>query len=289
MVEITVITPSYNRANFLKEIFDSLCRQSFKNFEWLVVDDGSNDNTNEVVNDFIRGGLIETRYIQKDNGGKHTAINVGVKEAKGELVLILDSDDCLPKDSLLTISNYYQKIKNDNSIGGVCGYMAHRNGRLIGTRIEKYPIITNSLDMRYSLGIKGDMCEVFRTSVLREFPFPEIAGEKFCPESLIWNRIALKYRLFLFKDVIYFRDYLSNGLTANMVKIRMNSPISAMMTYSEMTDFQIPIMARCKSAINYYRFSFCSKKKEKPKIPGKWIFLKPIGWLMHLKDNSVNK
>jgi glycosyltransferase involved in cell wall biosynthesis len=285
----TILTPTYNRGYLLKNLYDSLCTQSCKDFEWIIVDDGSSDNTKDVVEDFIKEKLIDIRYFQKVNGGKHTAVNLGVGAAKGEIVLILDSDDCLPATSLSTISKYYLKIRNDSSIGGVCGYMAHRNGELIGTMIKKYPITTDSLAMRYSLGIKGDMCEVFRTEVLRKYPFPEIHGEKFCPEVLVWNRIAEKYKLLLFKEVIYQRDYLNNGLTANIVKIRMNSPISASLTYSEMLSRHIPWWEKCKAAINYYRFSLCTNRVNRPEISSFWAIFKPLGWLMHKFDIGTTK
>ena len=90
---VSIITPSYNRANLLPKAYESLKKQTSKDFEWIVVDDGSKDNTDEVVQKFISENQIEIKFIKKENGGKHTAVNRGVKEACGELVLILDSDD----------------------------------------------------------------------------------------------------------------------------------------------------------------------------------------------------
>ena len=252
MFSVTIFTPTYNRAHLLPRLYGSLCKQTYLDFEWVIVDDGSKDNTEEITESFIKEQKIRIRYFKQENGGKHRAINRGVKEAKGELFLILDSDDSLPQDSLELIYNYYQQIKDDDSYGGVCGYMAHHDGTIIGNGNNDAILNTTSIDLRYKYNVKGDMCEVFKTSVMRLFPFPEIEKERFCPEILIWNRIATKYKIRVFHEVIYFRDYLEGGLTDKIIKIRMNSPIASMMTYAEMTKYKnVPFLEKCKSAINY--------------------------------------
>ena len=283
---VTVFTPTYNRAAYLLKVFESLLQQTFKDFEWVIVDDGSIDDTSVIIDNLqlTNDKFFPIRYFYQKNGGKHRAINRGVKEAKGELFLILDSDDMLPPNSLEWIDFYYQQIKDDNSFGGVCGYMAHHNGTVIGKGCDIDVLDTNSIDLRYKYHVEGDMLEVFRTSVLKEIPFPEISNEKFVPEALVWNRIARKYKLRVFHEVVYFRDYLEGGLTDKIVKIRMNSPIASMMTYAEMTEFNIPFFAKVKAAINYWRFRFCSDAKEKPQIEWWWFWTAPLGWMMHLKD-----
>lgn len=282
---ITIFTPLYNRAHFLYRIYESLCLQTYKDFEWIIVDDGSSDNSKEVVekiNDTMHGGTI--RYFYQKNGGKHRAINRGVKEAKGEVFLILDSDDSLPPTSIETISRYYQQIKDDEAFGGVAGYMAHHDGSIIGHCSTKGEVDANSIDYRYQYGATGDMCEVFKTSVLKEFPFPEIEDEKFVPEVLVWNRIAQKYKLHWFQEVIYYRDYLEGGLTDKIVKIRMKSPIASTTCYQELCSYKVPLKIKIRSAINYWRFRFCGSHQIFPRIPLKWFWTMPIGWAMHLND-----
>lgn len=283
---VTVFTPTYNRAAYLLKVFESLLQQTFKDFEWVIVDDGSIDDTSVIIDNLqlTNDKFFPIRYFYQENGGKHRAINRGVKEAKGELFLILDSDDMLPPNSLERIDFYYQQIKDNNSFGGVCGYMAHHDGTVIGKGCDIDVLDTNSIDLRYKYHVEGDMLEVFRTSVLKEIPFPEISNEKFVPEALVWNRIARKYKLRVFHEVVYFRDYLEGGLTDKIVKIRMNSPIASMMTYAEMTEFNIPFFAKVKAAINYWRFLFCSDAKEKPQIEWWWFWTAPLGWMMHLRD-----
>lgn len=283
---VTVFTPTYNRAAYLLKVFESLLQQTFKDFEWVIVDDGSIDDTSVIIDNLqlTNDKFFPIRYFYQENGGKHRAINRGVKEAKGELFLILDSDDILPPNSLERIDFYYQQIKDNNSFGGVCGYMAHHDGTVIGKGCDIDVLDTSSIDLRYKYHVEGDMLEVFRTSVLKEIPFPEISKEKFVPEALVWNRIARKYKLRVFHEVVYFRDYLEGGLTDKIVKIRMNSPIASMMTYAEMTEFNIPFFAKVKAAINYWRFRFCSDAKEKPQIEWWWLWTVPLGWMMHLRD-----
>lgn len=316
---ITIFTPSYNRAQLLYGAYKSLCLQTCKDFEWLIVDDGSTDETFETVKCFNEEHKIKIRYYKKSNGGKHTAINQGAKLAEGELFWILDSDDSLPENAISKVISVWKSLDDDvdldddsdvsadgrrsksrsmskSKLAGICGYMAHHDGTVIGSPIVENGTVASSIDMRHKLHITGDMMEVWRTDVIREFPFPEIKGERFCPEILVWNRIAKKYPLYMIPDVIYYRDYLDGGLTDNIVKIRMKSPIASMMTYVELFDIDVPLqlphkgeclklpfLQKVKAAINYWRFAFCTKNRD-VKIKGWGNLLAPVGYLMHLRD-----
>ncbi len=290
---ISILTPTYNRGKLLLPLYDSLKNLTFKDFEWLIVDDGSEDDTEQYALSWIAHNIqnaeFPIRYIKKSNGGKHTAINRGVREANGELILILDSDDTLPEDSLATIAHYYEQCKGYKDCAGVCGLMAHHDGQLIGTGFPKDPMYESALQFRYAKkgNVTGDLLEVYKTSVMREFPFPEIENEKFCPESLVWNRIANKYKLFCFNKVIYYRDYLEGGLTSKIVRIRMNSPIASTMTYAEMLAYDISLKWKIRSAINYWRFKYCIKNKslKAPTVKWYWRLFQLVGLLIHLKDN----
>lgn len=292
MKKVTIFTPSYNRGEFLGEIYKCLCQQTCKDFEWIIVDDGSTDNTSEIVRSFISGedNSFPIYYYYKQNGGKHTAINLGVKKAIGELFLILDSDDSLPQNSIQTILDEYKSVSTDEAICGVCGLMSHHDGTLVSSCYPQNNLIANSIELRYKYKLKGDLIEIFKTSVLKEFPFPEIHNERFCPEALVWNRIACKYKLMCFNKIVYYRDYLEGGLTDNIVKIRMKSPFASMMCYSEMNRLQIPVQSKLKAAINYWRFRFCCKSNvDVPKIGVGWIWVVPIAYFMHIRDCRVLK
>ena len=303
---ITVFTPTYNRGNLLNRLYQSLCRQNYKEFEWIIVDDGSLDDTSSIVN-IIQGkhpcGDFSILYYKKENGGKHTAVNTGVQKAHGDLFFIADSDDILPPNALQTVAEVWEQTKYDNSIGGICGFDGDINdGSIIGTGFPKEVHLLNielsnhinigyidatTRDVRFKLKVDGDMKEVFRTSVLREFPFPEIKGERFCPEVLVWNRIASKYKLRHINKIIYLVEYQQDGITSAITRSRMNSPIASTMTYAEMLDYNISLKWKIRSAINYWRFRYCIKNKalKAPDVKWYWRLFQIIGLLMHLKDN----
>ena len=287
-IRVTILTASYNRAKLLPTIYKSLQRQTDQCFEWIIVDDGSQDDTALVVKAMQESHKVEgfpITYLHKENGGKHTAINLGVKAANGLLTLVLDSDDELPEDAVHSVWTCFEQIRDDERIGGVCGYMAHRDGRMIGRYVSNDVIDADTRQLQYQYNVDWDMREVFRTSVLREFPYPEIAGEKFCPEDLTLFRIASKYKLRLIPKVIYLADYLPSGLTANIIRIRMQSPVASMMCYAELNQQEIPFIYRLKAAINSFRFRCCVKGS----VPAvgfsmRWFWAWPFGLLMHLND-----
>lgn len=292
MTKITVFTPTFNRAYRLKELYDSLLKQSYANFEWLVVDDGSTDNTEELIAGFKNQNSIHIRYFIQKNGGKHVAINKGAREAEGELFFIADSDDILPENALQKVATYYETVKNDPKIGGVSGRKAYYDGKLVGNNKAFSPVIADAVEIRYDHKIQGDLAEVFKTQALREFPFPEYENEKFCPEVLVWNRISSKYKLLYFDEPIYLCEYLEDGLTAKIVKIRMNSPLATMDTYAELEKKNIPISHKLRANINFWRFSFNSNLGF-PKKNSNVSFLLtllglPIGFAMFLRDKKNN-
>lgn len=281
----TIFTPSYNRASLIERLYCTIKAQSFKDFEWLIVDDGSTDNTHDAVQKFVEEGIVSIKYVFKRNGGKHRAINEGVKHAKGELYFIVDSDDILPPNALKRVAEVYGQIKDDRNFGGVAGVDAYPDGRIVGSGLPAPIIDCNSIDIRSKYHVVGDLSEVFRTDVIREFPFPEIEGEKFCPEVLVWNRIARKYKLRYFNEAIYIAEYQPEGLTARIVEIRMKSPTATTICYAEMVSLDIPFKDKVKAAINYWRFRLCCKEKTPAvKIGRRWKSMFFLGWMMHMKD-----
>lgn len=281
---VTVFTPTYNRAYILPKLYESLRKQTSLDFEWLIVDDGSTDDTGRLCCQWAEEAVFPVRYVRQPNGGKHRAINRGVQEAVGELFFIVDSDDQLSEDAVEAIQRHFQAIRDDSSFAGVCGLKAYFDGAKVGGECNFGTLECNALDFRYKHGIKGDMAEVFRTEVLREYPFPEIGGERFCPEALVWNRIAGKYKLRYFYEKIYLCDYLQDGLTAKITRIRMQSPVASCMCYAELLQMSVPLRQKVKAAINYWRFWFCRSAQSKPRIGIAWMCFMPIGLLFHLRD-----
>lgn len=301
---ITVFTPAYNRKDLLPRLFESLQNQVFRDFEWLIIDDGSTDGTELLIDSLVKQlqfteRCFPIRYFKKKNGGKHTAINLGAKKAQGELFFIADSDDMLPPDALKIVNEEWSKIRDDKSFLGLCGIDADMEGHIIGTGLPSDYIDCPAWDITSVHHVTGDLKEVFRTEIIRSTPFPEITDEKFCPEVLVWFRMARNYKMRFVNRVIYIADYQPNGITASIIKSRMESPVGSMLTYSELINYPLPLKNKIRSAINYWRFRFCLARSHKakiqrdnigvPHISVKWILVAPIGFLLHVKDKYLYK
>ena len=286
---VTIATPTYNRAALLPRLYQSLCRQNCKDFEWLVVDDGSTDSTESVVNGFIRDGILPIRYSRKSNGGKHTAVNLAAREARGELFFIADSDDWLPETAVADVIEAFTTIKDSDSFAGVCGLDQYADGSIVGSGLPCASIDAFPYEISTKWKVHGDLKEVFLTEIIRQFPFPEIIGEKFCPEVLIWNRIGLRHKLLYFNRPIYTVEYQPDGLSNRLTLARMKSPLASMMTYAEWFTIADSFKAKLRIAINYWRFSFCASPKNRVRITGWGNLLLPFGWIYHIKDlmNSI--
>lgn len=227
-MRFSVLTPTYNRSHLLRRLFESLLKQTFRDFEWIIVDDGSLDDTPQLIHRFQEGHTdFEIHYVQQKNGGKHRAINNGMSIAKGELIFIADSDDWLPRNALDICDRVEKSIPNyeKKSFAGICGADGYADGSMVGATFNDSHYLDITSLQRPLYGISGDKKEVFYADVLRQYPFPEYEGEKFISESVVWNRIAkagLKLRFF--NDIIYQVEYQSDGISALQGKYFVESP-----------------------------------------------------------------
>ena len=191
----TVFTATYQRAHTLHRVRESLEAQTFRDFEWVVVDDGSTDGTGELVAEWAREASFPVRYLHQPNAGKHVAWNRGVAEAAGELFLSLDSDDrCVPH-ALERFAHHWSAIPAPERARyqGVTALCADPQGNVIGTPFPAAPLDATPLDLRYRHAVTGEKWGFQRTDVLRTHPFPEPPGRRFVPESLVWDRIGRRY------------------------------------------------------------------------------------------------
>jgi len=187
----TVLTPTYNRAATLQRVFESLARQTCRDFEWLVVDDGSTDNTHAMVLAWQARADFRIRYVWQPNQHKKAAFNRGVREARGRLLVALDSDDELPPDALETFRRAWEELPahRRDAYVAVTGLCARPDGRIVGDRYPDGLHDGTAIDMFFRHRVRGEKFSSMRTDVLRRFPYPEnVAG--FVPESLIWWEIA---------------------------------------------------------------------------------------------------
>ncbi len=229
---VTIFTPAYNRAYTLKRLYDSLLNQTSYNFEWIIVDDGSTDNTQELCKSFITK-LFTIKYIKQENGGKHRAINNGVKLAVGDLFFIVDSDDFLCENAIEKILFYWKKRKSD-CLGLCFRRIDYVTNEVIGWEFPKHEFYASSIQMQFKYNLNFDKAEIFRTDILKKYPFPEIDGEKFCTEGVCWLRMAKGKinQLYCIDEAIYKGRYLEDGLTANYEKIMEKNPKGYFLYYS---------------------------------------------------------
>ena len=281
---ITVFTPTYNRAELLPRLYESLLSQTNNDFEWLIVDDGSSDNSEDLIKEWETEDKIIIRYFKQLNGGKHRAINKGVQLAKGSLFFIVDSDDYLPKESLMLIRKFSFQIMENKDFAGIAGNKCFPDGKKVGSAATYDVVDVDSVGYREKLHMKGDMAEVFKTKVLRKFPFPEFTGEKFITEAVVWNKIALEYKLRYFNQNIYICDYLEDGLSMNIRRHHRNSPKGTMLYYSTLTrDSRYGYIRHIKDAISYWRYTWNFRGKRI--LPPWWVwFFYPIGVAVYLND-----
>lgn len=285
---ITILTPTFNRAHLLPRLFESLTHQTDFNFEWLVMDDGSTDGTSDLfAGKTFLSAPFPIRYYQQENGGKHRALNAGVKQAKGDFIFIADSDDWLLPQSVAIVGLHTSAIADDNTFAGVAGLDVFDDERIVGTGLPQDIIDCNAMDIRYRYHVDGDLKEVFKTTILQEFPFPEIQDEKFCPEQLVWFRIAQKYKLRYFNTPIYVAEYQPNGITASIIRVRMLAPQATCMMYAEMLAYKIPFKEKIKAAINFWRFKACAPSRVMiTTLKGGWRWCYLIGMLLHWRDKK---
>ena len=214
-IPVTVFTPAYNRAHLLLRLFHTLKLQTNSAFELLIVDDDSSDDTESVVQKFIKEETqFPIRYYKQMHGGKHRAMNLAVKLAKGEYFFPVDSDDWLPENAIELLISWIKEIQGVPSLCGVAGQKALADGSTVGDSFENERFVDASSLERKKLHIEGDKAEVFATEVLRKYPFPEFDGEYFVTEAVCWNAIAADgYKLRWYQEPVYYCEYLEDGLT----------------------------------------------------------------------------
>lgn len=231
---ITVLTATYNRAHLLSDLYQSLCWQTCHQFDWIIVDDGSTDGTEALVQNWIQQTLpFRIIYIKKENGGKNRAINDGVKRVKTPFTMIIDSDDYLTEDAIAFLSVKALLILQDERMAGIAGLRGHDTTTPLAKVDFKDndSLVCNNLE-RFQYGLKNDACEVYKTSVLRNHPFSVWEGEKFSPEEIVWDTIALEgLSLRWYNKVTLIVRYQKDGMTNDSNTLMKSNPMGYAMLY----------------------------------------------------------
>lgn len=242
---ITVFTPTYNRAQLLPRLFKSLCQQADHNFEWLIVDDGSTDGTESVVNGF-QAETFAVRYVWKENGGKHTAYNLALKEARGEFFFCVDSDDFLAPDVIRLISEALRPAT------GLCAYKASVGGRLLSTVFPNGAESTTTFDLYEKLGCRGEYAFIYPTHIARQVPFPVFSGERFVTESVVFDQLDQHCPVLLLPEVITICEYQTSGYSADTDRLMHENPAGYCLYYMQRID-RVSSLPQRIAAVGKYR------------------------------------
>lgn len=283
-VFLTILTPTYNRAALLSTCFQSLCSQTSFDFEWLIVDDGSTDNTEAVVAGFP-AEQFPIQYIKKPNGGKHTALNAAHSYIHGRYVLMLDSDDTLTTDAVAQVKDAWERWDSDPEVGIVT--------LLKGNSVENPNCIVADWEMPVDVMSyprncihSNDCCEVIRTELFRKYPFPVFPGERFLAEGALWGRVSYDCKCVYVNRVIYICEYLDGGLTKAGRAMRIRNPQGGMYhanVYMAKKNF---LKKRIKNGLLYTCYGFFAGKNLRQmsaECQAKalmWLCL-PFGWLLY--------
>jgi glycosyltransferase involved in cell wall biosynthesis len=211
----TVFTPSYNRARTLPRVYDSLRVQTFRDFEWLVLDDGSTDDTRQLVERWQTESNFPIHYVFQENQGKPAAFNRGVQEAQGELFLSLDSDDACVPNALERFKFLWDGIPESkkDEFSAITVLTQDQNGNLVGDKFPRDVLDSDSIELSFKYAVRGDKWGFQRTEVLRQFPFPNL---RFVPEDVVWFALSRRFKTRFVNEILEIID--NRGLDRLSVK-----------------------------------------------------------------------
>ena len=257
-MKLTIFTPTYNRRELLKRAYDSLKKQTCMDFAWLIVDDGSTDDTGETVQGFIDEGVIPVEYHYHENGGKMRAHNRGVEYCKTEWFLCLDSDDMLVPDAVEQILAAAGHIENERDIAGIIAHKGRSGTELLsGVDFPKEYIsgdkpAETTLYNLYLKGFKGETTLVFKTEILRKYLFPEINGEKYVPEDYIYDKIDSEYKYIVLPRILTVCEIVSEGYTDSVRRLKEDNKQAWYLYYEQRARITPMSMLKLKY-LGFYR------------------------------------
>ncbi len=283
---LTVFTPTYNRAYILPKCYESMRRQSCKDFIWLVVDDGSTDNTRELVASWQNEDKgFHLRYVYQANKGMHGAHNLAYQNIDTELNVCIDSDDYMPDDAVEKIINFWNLCEKDDKISGFLALDSYENGKIIGKPFPKNVKSATSYDYYYKFGINGDKKFILRSDLTKENPYPVYEGEKYVNLATKYSLLDVDYMLLNLNEVVCIVEYLPDGSTLNMFRQYLKNPKG--FAYSRRICMALPFTGfgfRFRQAIHYISSCIILKNRawlsESPR-KGLTLLAIPFGILLY--------
>lgn len=246
---LTIFTPTYNRGYVLPRLYASLCRQSCKDFEWIIVDDGSVDDTRCLVTKWIAEDEIKIRYYYQQNSGKPMAHNVGVEKTDTELFVCVDSDDFLRDDAVEVVMHKWTFAAKQAIIG-----MVFKKGDMFGKSITFWnqDLQKESFFVAQKRhGLRGDTMLVWVAEILKQVSFPRLGSEKFIPEGYLYDRLSTLGKVSFFDEVLYLCEYLPDGYTHAMRRINAENPLGYQLYIQERLKMDVSAKDRFLDSIRY--------------------------------------
>ena len=290
--KLTIFTATYNRAHLLERLYRSLLRQTCFDFEWLVIDDGSEDHTSQLFDFWCNNdNPFPIRYYRQENQGLIRTLNRGVALAKGEYMTKIDSDDYVLDDFVEKLVSWFDQIQNEQDIYGVSGLSVTKEGVPLKGSWPRMPDGADFVDAtdleRAKYNLNADMSEAWRTDILRKHPFPVWEGEKFAPEQIVFFDIALEgWKIRWYPVPLAVCEYQQDGLTLGASQLEKKNPMGYAMMYNQRLKYATGFVQKFKTAMQCNALSFVGKHPEyilKSNAPlFSFIALFP-GWLLSLR------
>lgn len=259
MKKLTVFTPTYNRAYCIHQCYESLKRQTCKDFIWLIIDDGSTDNTKGIVNGWIDENIIQIKYHWQDNQGMHGAHNTAYELIDTELNVCIDSDDYMPDDAVEKIIDTWKKY-GSNEVSGIVGLDANHKNEIIGTRLPQHIKRSTLFDLYNKYGVTGDKKLVYRTELTKQYPYPLFENERYVGLAYKYHMIDKQYEMILMNEIICCVEYLEDGSSRNMLHQYRKNPRGFAFYRKEMMKLPFGSSSfKFRQAIHYVSSSLISK------------------------------
>lgn len=291
-MKFTVFTPTFNRCTTLKRLYSSLVSQEFDNFEWILIDDGSTDETELFATEVQSEKLIDLYYYKQENFGKQYSYNKAISLSSSDLFICVDSDDYLLPNCLLTLSNTWLNVSENNvsDCAGIVFLDKHVNGELIGTKLPSNVNYSNLYNLYNKFKVKGDKGLCFSTSILKLYQFPIFKGEKFITEAVLYNRIGREYTLFCLNKALEVCDYQSDGLSSQSKELMLNNPKGSALYFNELLEVDSSYKANLINSAKYCYYSIIFHTNPKTILREAKIkkFI-PLGYLIGLFFYFKNK
>lgn len=288
MKKITVFTPTFNRAHLLPRLYESLKKQTSKDFVWMVIDDGSSDGTAAQVLNWQKQNLLEIKYFYKQNGGMHTAHNLAYAEIDTELNVCIDSDDAMPPESIKNINDCWSALNHSSlQFSGIVGLDEERGGNIIGTPFPHDVSFGSYSDIYFKQKVKGDKKFVLRTDLVKNFPpYPEFIGEKLVPLGILYMMMGDDKPFIYLNKTLCTVEYQPEGSTNSIIKQYFQSPRGFLYARKIRLQYKSSIFDKLKTIIHIATSAYILKDFKEPLKNNKYSFFTflfyPIGGLNYL-------